>query len=275
MSARDEFTAALCAAGLEPVKSLALADGVLERYRSAGDKPGARNAWCVYFDGDHPAGAFGSWRTGASLTWQLDAPQTLTPEQRAEQRRRLRAIKAAREAELQRVQAEVRAKAQRLWAVARPAPHSHPYAQRKRIRPFGVRLLGDHLVVPVRDVHGVLHSLQFIDADGAKRFLTGGRVAGCYFAIGRPARELLLAEGLATGCTLFEATGSAVAVCFHAGNLEPVARALRGKFPRLRLVVCADDDRATPGNPGLTQARAAAKAVRGFLAVPSFDGAPA
>ena len=61
-----------------------------------------------------------------------------------------------------------------------------------------------------------------------------------------------------------------MAVCFHAGNLEPVARALRAKFPRMRLVVCADNDQATPGNPGVTQALAAARAVGGYLAVPDF-----
>jgi putative DNA primase/helicase len=31
---------------------------------------------------------------------------------------------------------------------------------------------------------GKVCSLQFIGADGEKRFLTGGRVAGCYFSIG-------------------------------------------------------------------------------------------
>ena len=52
--------------------------------------------------------------------------------------------------------------------------------------------------------------------------------------------------------------------------LKSVARALRGKFPELRLVICADDDRETPGNPGVTHAKAAARAVGGFLAVPKF-----
>jgi putative DNA primase/helicase len=45
---------------------------------------------------------------------------------------------------------------------------------------------------------------------------------------------------------------------------------LRDKFPRLRLVLCADNDAHRPGNPGLTHAREAARAVGGFLAVPTF-----
>ena len=61
-----------------------------------------------------------------------------------------------------------------------------------------------------------------------------------------------------------------MAVAFDAGNLEPVARALRAKFPELRLILCADDDSGTPGNPGLTKATAAARAVGGLVAVPDF-----
>lgn len=269
---RLQFLAALRMAGLEPVKEPALLDGVLERFRVAGDKPGSRNGWCVFHDGSMPAGAFGSWRTGESHWWRAEARAGADPAQREAQRRRLLELRRLRDAEQQRVRESAAEKAARLWRLAKPASPSHPYAVRKRIQPYGVRQLRGTLVVPVRDVHGALHSLQFIDGDGTKRFLTGGRIAGCYFAIGRPERQLLLGEGLATCCTLFEATGQAVAVCFHASNLEPVARALRGKFPRLRLVVCADNDRGTPGNPGVTHATAAARAVGGYLAVPQFEG---
>ena len=130
------------------------------------------------------------------------------------------------------------------------------------------------LVIAARDVQGQLHTLQFIGEDGSKRFLTGGRIVGCYFAIGQPAGSLLLCEGLATASTLHQATGQAVAVAFNCGNLMAVARALRSKFPSLRLVVCADNDSQSPGNPGVTHARAAAKAVGGFVAIPQFQTGP-
>lgn len=157
--------------------------------------------------------------------------------------------------------------------MARPAHDNHPYLQRKKVRAVGLRQLRESLLVPLRDGAGVLHSLQFIGADGSKRFLTGGRMRGCYFAIGRPVDALLLCEGYATAATVFEATGRACAVAFNAGNLLPVARVLRAKFPRLRIVVCADNDAATPGNPGLTKATEAARAVQGFVALPRFKGA--
>lgn len=125
-------------------------------------------------------------------------------------------------------------------------------------------------MIPLRDVDGVLHSLQFIGADGRKTFLTGGRKRGCYHAIGEPKRAVCICEGYATGATIYQATGHATAIAFDAGNLEPVARAIRAKFPRLALCICADNDEATPGNPGLSAGRRAAVAVGAALAVPSF-----
>lgn len=83
-------------------------------------------------------------------------------------------------------------------------------------------------------------------------------------------RILLIAEGFATSATLHEATGHAAAIAFNAGNLGPVARALRQEHPRVQLIVCADDDNATPGNPGMTKARAAADELGTRLAVPDF-----
>src|SRR5207247_1242870 len=56
------------------------------------------------------------------------------------------------------------------------------------------------------------------------------------------------------------------------GNLEAVARSLRNAYPNADLILCADDDYATPGNPGLTKSTAAAEAVGGRLAVPHFGG---
>lgn len=262
---------AMAAAGLTPHKGLDLrGDGKLQRYRVEGDKSGSRNGWAVLHDGPVPFGAFGSWKTGESHTWREATTKPLTAAERAEIQRRTQAIRRVHAQEREAVQAEARIKAQRLWSRAKPATNAHPYLERKRINAYGLKQLRDMLLVPARDLDGTLHTLQFISADGTKRFLTGGRIAGCYFAIGKPIDSLLVAEGMATAATLYQATGRAVAACFSCGNMEAVARALRSKFPALRLIVCADDDFQTPGNPGLTKARAAAKSVGGYLAVPKF-----
>ncbi len=138
------------------------------------------------------------------------------------------------------------------------------------------------LLVPVRDGSKIT-SLQFIDAEGDKKFKSGGRIDGCYFAIGNtpgdtPFDKLLVCEGFATGASLYHATGYPVAVAFNAGNLVAVAKALRKRLPDISLVLCADNDRfKDTGNTGVIGATKAAQAVSGLLAVPQFqsdDGEP-
>lgn len=265
---------AMASAGLRPHKPLDLAaDGKIVRFRLVGDKSGSRNGWAVLHGGPAAFGAFGSWKTGESHTWSAATSKPLTAQEQAELQRHKQAMRIAHAQEREAVQAQARTKAQRLWGRAKPATNAHPYLERKRINAYGLRQLRDMLLVPARDLHGTLHTLQFIGADGTKRFLTGGRITGCYYAIGRPQGALLIAEGMATAATLYQATGHAVAACFSCGNMEAVAQALRHKFPGLRLVMCADNDAHTTGNPGLTKAQAAAKAVGGYLAVPTFKEA--
>lgn len=274
MSADHEaaFLQAMRDAGVGMLKPDLNGDGALHRYRVDGDKAGSLNGWYVLHLDSQPFGAFGSWKAGHSCTWTARQKETMTPAERAALAVRRAEAKRARDAALATVQAEAASRAARLWRKSRPATNQHPYLRLKRVQAYGIRVLGPSLVVPLRDVAGALHSLQFIGTDGGKTFLTGGRKRGCYYAIGRPGDDLCICEGYATAASIHEATGYATASAFDAGNLEPVARALRGKFPRLRLILCADNDAETAGNPGLRYAEAAARAVRGFLAVPSFVG---
>ena len=234
---------AMISVGLEPHSHLPIdASERLVRFRVRGDKADSKNGWVV--KRSHPVhmAVFGSWKTGEQHTWREASTTPTTPAHRAEIQRQLAEMRRVREAELQQVQAAARTKAAKLWERARPAENSHPYLVRKRVNAYGIRRLRDMLLIPARDVSGTLQTLQFISLDGSKRFLTGGRTRGCYCAIGRPDDSLLVAEGYATGSTLFAATGKAVAVCFSAGNMLAVARELRLKFPSLRMVMCADDD---------------------------------
>ena len=270
MRADVELLEAMAAAGLAMLKPQIVGDGRLHRYRVDGDKAGSTNGWYVLHEDDKPFAAFGSWKTGQNLTWTAARNTEMTAAERHALHERLAAARAARDAEQARIHAEARERAAKLWARSAPAGDDHPYLVRKAVHAYGLRQLRNQLVVPLRDTDGTLHSLQFIAADGRKTLLTGGRKRGCYHAIGRPERALCICEGYATGASIFEATGHATAIAFDAGNLEAVARALRNKFPRLALVVCADNDVSTPGNPGLTAGRAAARAVGAALAAPIF-----
>jgi putative DNA primase/helicase len=63
-----------------------------------------------------------------------------------------------------------------------------------------------------------------------------------------------------------------VLVAFDAGNLKPVAEIARRRCPERNIILAADNDVETEGNPGLAKATAAALAVNGFLAVPRHAG---
>jgi putative DNA primase/helicase len=244
------------------------ADGKLRRFASNG-KGGDDAGWYILHDDNIPAGAFGDWRTGVEQTWRANIGRKLTFAEAEALKRKADAARKQREAEQARSRQEAQDRARAQWKAAHHAS-DHVYLQRKRVKAHGLRISGDRLLVPMYDAAGVLHSLQFIDAEGEKRYLTGGLKNGCYFPIGKPNGLLCIAEGYATAASIHQATGHAVAVAFDAGNLEPVALAMREKHPALRIVLCADDDYATSGNPGLARASDAARAVGGLVAVPDF-----
>jgi putative DNA primase/helicase len=185
-------------------------------------------------------------------------------------RTRIAGMKEQRDAKLiQRNEAAAVQATQRLAAAAPCTQHA--YTTTKGVQCHGLKVdAAGALIVPMRDTMGNLHSLQTITPDGDKRFMSGGRVKGCYHAIGKPAGLLIVCEGYATGASIHESTGHAVAVAFNAGNLEAVAVALHSKYPALKIIMAADDDYLTTGNPGMTKAKAAAQAVGGLVAVPIF-----
>ncbi len=178
----------------------------------------------------------------------------------------------ARKAEEQARRKIAKTKAISIWKDAHPAPDNHPYLIKKRVGNHGLGFYKGALVIPMYDSAGNLHSLQFIDNKGNKRFLSGGRKKCCYFLIGLPTESLCIAEGYATAASIYESTGLSVAVAFDAGNLINVAKSLRSKYPHIELTLCADNDIQTEGNPGLTKAREAAASVGALLAVPPCHG---
>jgi putative DNA primase/helicase len=216
--------------------------------------------------------------------FKFDAKQTAAPSATPEQ---LKAQAAARRLASEKEQADRDARhraaadeAARLWALASDEGES-PYLVRKGVKAHGVRHgANGMLLVPLRDTTGMLWNVQTIkparptDDGPDKLFLKGGKKAGLMHWCGGPenAPVLLVAEGVATASSLHEATGRPACVAFDAGNLAHVVRALRGRFPRARIVVCGDDDKATEArtgrNPGREKAIEAAKLVKGAAVFP-------
>ena len=178
--------------------------------------------------------------------YRHERPTHPVSREETERRRQESAARAAAK-QAKRVQEQQAAAEQALeiWKRCGPA-ESHDYLTKKGIKAHGIRLYSGPLaingmcctgsvVIPVRNTAGQLRSLEFINPDGEKRFLPNGEKSGNYFAIGEPVGQILVCEGFATGVSLHELTGCAVAVAFDAGNLEAVALAIKGKMPDAEL----------------------------------------
>lgn len=206
------------------------------------------------------------WLTAAGLLPGEVEPVTRAHlAEREAERERARAARARLEQERHLAAAE---RALRIWNAARPAEPEHGYLHRKRVEPHGARQWNGLLCLPVVDFERALWSLQFIEADGSKRVLKGGRKARNHIPVQEPAEpaRLLLCEGWATGATLAEAEPEAlVLAAIDAGNLEAVAVGAHDRWPELTMVVCGDRDPA-----GAEAANRAARAAGAMMALPEF-----
>ena len=177
------------------------------------------------------------------------------------------------------------------WADAQDPKEVHPYFAEKgyTTNPLGVKVDrdGETLLVPMPAL-GIegnpLHGLHRIWRDGkrwVKKHAYGSKPNGTYFLIGgdrlKTGRAYIV-EGIATGMAISRsvkgrAIDGVVVVAFVRGNLGHVAKALKGKYPKWKRVIGADDDRwKTPGeNPGVESATKAAREHDCELCIPEFE----
>ncbi|WP_312274715.1 toprim domain-containing protein [Candidatus Igneacidithiobacillus taiwanensis] len=267
----EQFRAALADTGviLHPSESIR-ADGVLHRARSADDKPGKLSCWYRLHLDAPPSGAGGDWRTGARLTWCSKRLSSLTPTEREALRERIRRERAEAEAETRRRHAQAAARAAWIWDNAKPASAGHPYLVHKQI-PAGIaRESRGALILPLVDLDGALHGLQLIDENGGKKFLPGTAKKGHYLPVTGTlddSREIYLVEGWATGAAVASMRPSVqVAAAGDAGNLLPLALAIRERWPSVSLVIAGDFDEI-----GRQKAHDAAVAARARILPPPAE----
>ena len=267
----EDFRQAINSIGLHFSDKI-IADGKLHRFHVEGDKSGKKNGWYVLYDGDIPAGAFGCWKRGINETWCSRHRTSLSRAEKRAFQVQMKKAKLLRERETQERYLLAQKKAMAIWNLSKPAPDNHPYLIKKQVKSHGLRLYKNSLVLPVMDSEGIIHSLQFIDADGNKIFLSGGKKKGCYFAIKGAGESLLISEGYATAATLHEVTGLSTVIAFDAGNMKPVASIARQLFPNANITICADNDGHNSQNTGVIKARQAALSIGAKLAIPPCSG---
>lgn len=268
----DQFRADMAAAGMVVHEPL-FGDSTLRRVHVEGDRPGKKSGSYVLHVDKHPAGYFEHFPQGLKVTWRFggDSAKPLS----LAMRRQIEEERKKRQDERRALQKQTADKARFIWDKAKPVFNAseHPYLQRKRVKPYGVRIgLHNRLIVPLYTETGKLMNLQFIDAEGNKRFLAGGKKRDCFSPIGEAsgAERLLICEGWATGASLHEALGVAVLVAADAGNLEQVALAARRLYPAAEIIIAGDNDESGVGQ---IAAKKAALAVGGKYLIPEQTGA--
>lgn len=237
-------------------------DGKIHRFSSPDDKSGNKNCW---YAGYGTAAAFGCWKNGINQRWHNGNPSTAYNPELTKQ---IESARIQRGIKIQQKQQQARETAQNLFdSGSRPIIHDYP--KRKQITPYRAKQNIDVLLVPMY-LDDELVNLQRIFPDGTKRFLKGGRIKGCYLPIGKLDKTLYICEGYATGCSLHEYTGQAVAVAFNAGNLASISRYLRDRHPAIKIIIAADNDAHSSKNTGLDKARTAADLIGAAIIYPDF-----
>jgi phage/plasmid primase-like uncharacterized protein len=277
MTSTDSFRAAMRERGIAYDGFIA-PDGKLHRFKAEGDSD-ASSWYVLHDDGKFMAGAFGCWRRSLNEKWNSANGDQLTADEKRLMSQRWREADNARKTDEEKRQTEAKIKASQLLSGA-AACVSHPYLERKRVAAFGAIRSDDRgcLLLPLCDVQGVLHSLQFIAPDKRfhdgrdKDFLPGGKVQGCFYEVSdNPSGPIVICEGYATGASIHQATGWAVNCAMFCGNLLSVAKAMRKEHPHRTIILAADNDRFSKDNPGLAKAKEAAKEIsQSFVAVPEF-----
>jgi putative DNA primase/helicase len=306
MSTRQRLTAADIEAGLRegmhaggvPIDEPLILDGKRHRFTPPGDKKGSNKGFYVAHGDGVPTVTFEWHGRVERQNFSLRSAATLTPEERTEFAKRVEASNKLSQRDDARRRNDVAAKAVTIWNKATAATADASYLIRKGVGPHGLRIADwckyrksdagqwieqtytGALLVPIYNIKGELRNLQAILPDKSlpgerdKDFLSGGEKKGCFSFLGTPesGRPLLVCEGFATGASLHECTGHAVAIAFDCGNLGPVALALRVKYPDAVLLIAGDNDVLTKANPGAKNAREAAEATGSRWCVADFSG---
>lgn len=270
MNYAEELRAAMKAHGID-YRGPILQDGDLHRVTCEGDSD--PNSWYLLYPANPiAAGSFGCWKRDVSENWRQNGKTEVSPDQL----KNLRA-KWAQDEKIKK-EAEVEYKSRMAERAAAEVGRcekvvAHDYLSNKGVGAHGPMRLNSQgdLLLPLRDISGKIWSYQTIDCLGDKLFMPGGKVQGCFYYLNeRKSGPLMICEGYATGASIYEATGFATVCALNCGNLLAVCESIRKLQPNRTILICADNDYKTEGNPGLTKANAAAKAIKAKVAYPQF-----
>lgn len=258
---------------LAPVKNIPIyLDGKIHRYQLNDDKNGQTSgAYCLYTD-RWPIGWAMDWKSRNKINWHFPT-DSLNPEQKKEFdspefKAHLDEVRKKKEQEIKHRQAEASAKARAQFDNCPNAPDDFPYLLNKHIQHHDTRLFDNGceliLAIPLRDINGIVQSVQHIFQNGEKRFFYEAPLNGVFWAVGihelsKDYKDvILLGEGFATMAKVHELTDKPSVASITCHKLPEIAQILRDTFPNCKIIITADNDMATEikrgFNPGIKAA---------------------
>ena len=246
-SPENQLLDAIMATDLEPPSEVIL-DGRIHRFGKN------KSSWYVAFGDTIPAGRFGDWKLGLDCIFKGESDRDLTTVEQIAITNRIKEAKLKRDEEEKKRRDVAADTVDSIWSSGALATAEHPYLKRKGIQAHGTRITGDgRLMIPLY-FDDEIASIQYIQADGEKRYHTGGRTGGCYLVLGEVSDTVYITEGFATAATIHEVTGAQVYVAFSASNLPAATE--KAKESGKSLVVVADNDASGVGKSYADQASA-------------------
>ncbi|MEI7383256.1 TOPRIM and DUF927 domain-containing protein [Pectobacterium versatile] len=156
---------------------------------------------------------------------------------------------------------------------AQAQPGESAYLAGKGLTGFSYPLLPDgSLLLALQDKNGTTAAAQTIKHDGTKRLVTDSAKRGAYHTVNTPEQPdtVIIAEGLATALSAHLIRPEALTIAaIDAGNMVPVAKAMRTRYAHAQIILAADND-ISPGKPnaGKDWAEKAAREVNGWVTLP-------
>jgi putative DNA primase/helicase len=279
---RAEFAAVLRSIGGIVDGEHPIMNGEAQRISAHDDKRGERTIFYVAHGDGVPGGYAENNRTKEVVRWKARG-QLLSQEVKAEmlaqaeQKRYTR-----RHAQQQMYEATSKRLSEEIRGLGFSSETTDYHKAKQIDARFGAPVRAGDLLVPGYDLHGKLWTVQYIKADGTKRFAKDSRKHGCFHVVGAPnsavalqkialSPVVVIAEGYATAATIAEQPNVCVLAAFDSGNLLAVATALRERHRDKVIVIAGDDDHRLENNPGRTKALEAAAAVKGVAIFPQLS----
>lgn len=286
LSPQEEFAIELEKNGLI-INGSPIMDGEWHRVQVESDKGKKQSGSYRGFTDGIPTGQIVNYHVAdKAVKWVGTGNKEMSPAERAKLQQDMEVRKAERDKTRAEEQVKAAKKSYAIWMNSKELEpnQSHPYLDKKEIDGKGLRIdeTGD-LVIPLADENGFIKNLQTINTDGTKLYQKNGLKNGLMHVIdpdgllGKDNKPTFIVEGYATGKSIHEATKMPVVVALDAGNLKPVAEALRKKHPSANLVIAGDDDHKLPllekplPNKGVEKANEAAQAVDGTAIFPKLS----